>query len=422
MSFEFLPQKLVYGGEALGYAEGRTVLAPYALPGERLEVEAVHTTKGVVHARPVRILEAARERIEAPCPYFSRCGGCHYQHLGIEQQVNWKVEILRETLRRIGKIAWEGEIRVHQADPWRYRNQAQLKVFESEPGRVEIGFFEADSHRLVPIDECLILSPRLNKILGELRRPERLSQLNRCQGIELMADDRDEQVRITFHGRFPKRQAKLLAAELLEQIEGVAAVVFSGDQGVDAYGEAILTYRVGEFHYQASPSSFFQASRHLLSKFAGSVTETEPGDLALDLYAGVGLLTLPLARRFKRVIGVESHPAAVRDLAANAALHGLDRLKAVRQKAFEFLRRFAQTAPDLVVLDPPRTGAGKPTLKRLAELRPRRIHYAACNPPTWGRDLAYLVQSGYRLESVEMFDFFPQTYHIECLARLIRHD
>ncbi len=422
MSFEFSPHKLVYGGESLGYAEGQTVLAPYALPGERLEVEALRTAKGVVHARPLRVLEAAPERIVPPCPYFSRCGGCHYQHLGIEHQLKWKVEILRETLRRIGKIVWDQEIPVHQANPWNYRNQAQLKVAAIEPGQVEVGFFEAESHRLVPVDECKIISPRLNAVLNELRQPESLGRLGGCREIDLLADDRDAQVRVTFLGNFAKREAEDWAADLLEKVEGVAAVVFAGEQHSAIYGDAGLTYQVGEFHYEISPGSFFQASRYLLPEFVNSATETEPGELALDLYAGVGLLTLPLARRFKRVIGVESHPGAARDLEANTAMHGLERVQAVRQTAFEFLRRFAQTGPDLVILDPPRAGVGKPTLKRLTELRPRRFHYAACSPPTWARDLAYLVGQGYRLERVEMFDFFPHTYHIECLARLIRQD
>ena len=147
MQFEFSPHKLVYGGEALGHAEGRTVLAPYALPGERLEVETTRVAKGVVHARPLRILEAAPERVNPPCPYFGRCGGCHYQHLGVEHQVRWKSEIVRETLQRIGKISWDREIKVHQASPWNYRNQAQLKVAKDESGEVALGFFACAKDR-----------------------------------------------------------------------------------------------------------------------------------------------------------------------------------------------------------------------------------------------------------------------------------
>ncbi len=420
MSFEVSPHKLVYGGEALGYAQGQTILVSGALPGELLEVEPVRTAKGVVHARPLRILQAAPERVSPPCPYFAQCGGCHYQHLDIERQLAWKSEILRETLRRIGKIVWDQEITVHHQDPWNYRNQAQVKVVTDESGRPQLGFFEAESHHLVPIDECMILSPRLNAVLGQLRRPECVDRLVKCREIELLANDRDDQVRITFLGYFTHRESEELATNLLEQAEGVTGVVFAGHQAPTVYGDATLAYQVGEFQYQVSPGSFFQASRHLLKEFVDAVTATEEGEFALDLYAGVGLLTLPLARRFKQVIGVESHPAASGDLEANAALHGLDRVRASGQSASDFLRRFAQTAPDFVVLDPPRTGAGKGVLKRLVELQPRCIHYAACHPPTWARDLAYLLGQGYRLERVAIFDFFPHTYHIECLARLIR--
>ena len=406
----------------MGHAQGRAVLVPRALPGERLEVEPVRVAKGVVHARPLQVLEAAPERISPSCRYFGRCGGCHYQHLDVEHQVAWKVEIVRETLKRIGKIAWDRKITVHQASPWNYRNQAQLKVAQNESGEVALGFFEGESHRLVSIDECLILSPRLNEVLGHLRQEQWLDRLRECREVELLANEQDNQVRITLLGNFETGESELLAEDLLRQVDGVVAVAFYDGQRARVFGESAFTYRVGEFKYQLSAGAFFQSSRHLLPEFVTAVTETAPGDLALDLYAGVGLFTLPLARRFRQVIGVEAHPAAARDLEANARSHGLKHVRAAGQSAVDFLRRFAQTGPDLVVLDPPRSGAGKSTLKYLVDLRPRRVHYVACHPPTWARDLACLLERNYRLEEVEMFDCFPQTYHIECLARLVRQD
>ena len=422
MPFEFSPQKLVYGGEALGHAEGRTVLAPRALPGERLEVETVRFAKGVVHARPVRILHAAPERISPPCPYFGRCGGCHYQHLDIEHQLRWKREIVRETLQRIGKIVWEGDIEIHQASPWNYRNQAQLKVAANESGELALGFFAGESHQLVPIDECLILSPRLNQTLAQLRRPEWTNRLGGCREVELLAGDHDEKVRIALHGSPATEPPESLAEDIMSRMDGVVAVAFHDRRNSQVFGQSDFSYQVGEYKYQLSAGAFFQSSRYLLPELASTVTETAPGNLALDLYAGVGLFTLPLARRFRQVIGVESHPAAVRDLKANAASHGYEHVRAVGQPTAEFLRRFAQTQPDLVVLDPPRFGAGKSTLKSLVDLQPQCIHYVACHPPTWARDLAYLLNANYRLEGVEMFDCFPHTYHIECLARLVRGD
>jgi 23S rRNA (uracil1939-C5)-methyltransferase len=420
--FEFSPQKLVYGGEALGHAEGRTVLAPRALPGERLEVESVRVAKGVVHARPLRILESAPERVVPPCRYFGRCGGCHYQHLDIEHQLRWKSEILRETLQRIGKITWDGGITIHQANPWNYRNQAQLKVAENESGEVSLGFFEGESHQLVPIDECLILSPRLNQVLCQLRGPDWAGRLRDCREVELLADDQDDRIRITLHRNPEAGEPEQLAGDLLRLMDGVVAVAFLEGRKTQVFGQPDFIYQVGEFKYQVSAGAFFQSSRYLLSELVKAVTETPSGDLALDLYAGVGLFTLPLARRFRQVIGVESHPAAARDLKANAASHGLEHVRAVGQPTSDFLRRFAQTQPDLVILDPPRCGAGKSTLKYLVDLQPQRVHYVACHPPTWARDLAYLLSRNYHLEGVEMFDCFPHTYHIECLARLVRQD
>jgi 23S rRNA (uracil1939-C5)-methyltransferase len=429
--FEFSPQKLVYGGEALGYHEGRTVLVPRALPGERLGVEELRVAKGVVHVRPLRVLAAAPERAEPPCPYFGRCGGCHYQHLAVELQPVAKREILRETLRRIGKLVWEAEIPVHAAQPWGYRNQAQLKVASQPDGSVALGFFEAESHRLFPVGTCLILSPRLNAVLAELRRPEILPRLAGTDEIDLLADDRDEQVMITLRARFEfheSREIDTLAQDLLARLPGAASVAAESiERGgeLKVYGKPSLVYRVGDFGYNVSPESFFQASRFLIPQLVSAVARNCAGNergLALDLYAGVGLLSLPLARSFAEVVAVEANRTAAADLAANARAHGLANLRAVNQSVFDFLRRFARGAPDLVVLDPPRAGLEASAIKLLAALRPRHITYVSCHPPTLARDLGYLAAHSFRLTAVELFDFFPQTFHIEALAKLVRSD
>ena len=389
--FELIPQKLVYGGEALGHHEGRPVLVPRALPGERLEVEAVRTAKGVVRARPLRILAAAPERVDPPCPYFGRCGGCQVQHQSPQHQTTSKREILRETLRRIGKIIWDSEIPLHTAHPWNYRNQAQIKVARQPDGRVALGFFEAESHRLFPVDICLILSPRLNAILGQLRGEEWCKRLTECREIELLADDRDEQVMITLRGSLSLEEGEELAQDCMARLPGVVSVAIEQGQSLQVFGKPTLGYRVGEFQYRISPGSFFQASRFLLPEFLAAATSegsrsgdsdfrppgADPRVLALDLFAGVGLLTLPLARRFSEVSAVEAQPQATADLAANAEAHGLKNVRAVQETAYDFLRRFARAGPDLVVLDPPRAGVGEQTLKFLSALRPACIHYVS---------------------------------------------
>ncbi len=423
MPFELTPTKLIYGGEALGHHAGRTVLVPRVLPGERVEVEEVRTAKGVVHARPLRILQAAPERVDPPCPYFGRCGGCHYQHLSSQLQPETKREILLETLRRLGRIDWKGETPLHAGPAWNYRNQAQFKIGRQPDGRVALGFFEPQSHRVLSIECCLILSPCLNSVLADLRRPEWAEGLADFREIELFADQRDEEVMITLRGEAASAKGEQTGRDLLERIPGAASVALEFSNRSLVLGKPALHYSVGGLNYRVSPGSFFQASRFLTLDLVTSVTGEERGELALDLFAGVGLFSLPLARGFQRVVAAEANLAAASDLKANAEANGLPNLRAAGETTYDFLRRFAQAEPDLVVMDPPRGGVDAGSLKLLAGLRPRKIHYLSCSPPTLARDLEFLMGHAYQLDSVELFDFFPQTYHIESLAKLTcRHD
>jgi len=418
--FEFSPVKLVYGGDALGFHAGRTVLAPRVLPGERAEVEEFRRQKGVIHAHPLRILDAASERVEPLCPYFGRCGGCQYQHLAYAAQVAAKVEILRETLRRVGQVKWEAPIPAHSGPEWNYRNQAQLKIASPPGGAPGLGFFQAESNRLIPVDACPILSPRLNELLAVLRSEPWISALAYGREVEVLADDRDDRVMLTLAGSWNPQEAEALGARCLAELAGVATVAVTRDANLRVFGEPHLTYRVGECAYQISPTAFFQSARFLLPELAATVTGEESGGVAIDLYAGVGFFTLPLVKRFEHVIAVEAHAPAAADLAANARTAFGKRIRTHGATAYDFLRRCAQMDPDLVVMDPPRAGVGAETLRLLLDLRPKRLHYVSCSPPTLARDLGFLLQHGYRLDTLEMFDCFPHTYHIESLARLSR--
>jgi len=416
--FEFSPVKLVYGGEALGFHTGHTVFAPLVLPGERALVEEVRRQKGVVFARPLRILQASPERIAAKCPYFSRCGGCQYQHLSPEAQLGIKTEILRETLRRLGQIKWEGSITGHSGPAWNYRNQAQLKIGKSPDGVSALGFFEAESNRLVPIDACPIVSPRLNTLLSVLRSEPWISELAPGTELELIANDQDQKVMLTLTGSWLEDEAEALAGKLLAELEGVSTVAIAREESLKIFGEPYLTYRVGEFAYRVGPTAFFQSARFLLPEFVTAVTADVSGGVALDLYAGVGLFTLPLSKRFEQVMAVEVAPQATANLAANARTVPGRKVRAIAGTTFDYLRRSAQMDPDLVVLDPPRAGVGTETLQLLLALRPKRLHYVSCSPPTLARDLGFFLKHGYQLDGLELFDFFPQTYHIESLVRL----
>jgi 23S rRNA (uracil1939-C5)-methyltransferase len=418
--FEFSPVKLIYGGEALGFHAGRTVFAPRVLPGERVEVEEVRRQKGVIHARPLCILEPSPERIEPACPYFGHCGGCHYQHLAPTRQVAAKTEILRETLRRLGQVKWDQPIPAHSGPAWNYRNQAQLKIGKPLDGATTLGFYEAESNRLISIEACPILSPRLNALLAVLRSEPWINELANGREVELLADDRDEKVMLTLAGSWSAEEAETLAQKCLTELAGVSTVAFTQDAGVRVWGESYLSYRVGDFAYRIGPTAFFQSARFLLPELVTAVTAEASGAVAIDLYAGVGLFTLPLSNRFEQVMAVEVHPQATANLAANARAVPGRKIRAIAGTTYDYLRRSAQMDPDLVVLDPPRAGVGADTLNLLLALRPKRLHYVSCSPPTLARDLAFLLKHGYHLDSLELFDCFPHTYHIESLARLSR--
>lgn len=240
--------------------------------------------------------------------------------------------------------------------------------------------------------------------------------------VELLADDRDERVMLTLVGSWNVQEAETVAAKCLAELPGVATVTVIQDARVRVFGEPHLTYRVGECAYQISPTSFFQSARFLLPELVTTVAGESSGGVAIDLYAGVGLFTLPLAKRFEQVIAVEAHPQAAADLAANARAVPGNRIRAHAATAYDFLRRYAQMDADLVVMDPPRAGMGAAILKLLVDLRPRHLRYVSCSPPTLARDLAFLLQHGYRIDTLEMFDCFSHTYHIESLARLSRID
>src|SRR5271156_4213582 len=368
-------EKLIYGGDGLAHHEGSTVFVPFVLPAERVSAETVEQKKKFIRARVERFLERSPERATPRCPHFGVCGGCDYQHIPYELQLKYKTEILRETLRRIGRIEWLGEITAHASPPWAYRNRAQWKVRplgEDGAGGMGIGYFRANSTALCAVEDCAILSPLLLKTLLALRTGVAAGMLPReLREIEAFAGGDDSRLLITatFAG-FPPR-----AQELVDKLRGILPEIESllfhdpSRERMELDGPGYIeceadgsTYRVGHF-------SFFQVNRFLVGELARVVAEDEAeGRLALDLFAGVGLFSVPLAKRFARVIAVESNPAAARDLEANTSgrIARSGRVIEVRSADVEEFLAKLKEKPEFVVLDPPRAGLTPGTIKHLA--------------------------------------------------------
>ncbi len=426
---EITIEKLIYGGEGLAHHDGSTVFVPFVLPAERVTAAPVEQKKKFIRARVERVLEPSPERSAARCPHFGVCGGCDYQHIPYDAQLKFKSEILRETLRRIGRVEWPGEITTHASPPWAYRNRAQWKVRplgEDGVGGMGIGYFRANSTALCAVEDCAILSPLLLKTLLALRAGAAAGMLPReLREIEAFAGGDDSKLLITaiFAG-FPPR-----AQELVDKLRGILPEIESllfhdptrermelDGPGYVEWEAAGTTYRVGHF-------SFFQVNRFLAGELARVVAEDEAdGKLAFDLFAGVGLFSVPLAKRFARVIAVESNPAAARDLEANTSgrVARSGRVIEVRSADVEQFLTKLKEKPQLVVLDPPRAGLTPGIIKHLTRIAPARITYVSCDPPTLARDLAAFAKAGYDISSVHLFDLFPQTFHMETVVGLRR--
>jgi 23S rRNA (uracil1939-C5)-methyltransferase len=386
-------EKLVYGGDGLARLDGRVVFTPFVLPGERIIARAEQEKPGMVRARMVEVLDAAPDRVAAVCPVYGRCGGCHYQHAPYEYQLAAKRAILVEALQRVGKMQPPAEIAVVAAEPFGYRNRVQLHVEEKK-----LGYREARSHKLCAVTGCPVGSPKINQAIAALAAMQRDWRWPKfIKSLEVFTDEREVQINV------------------LETERAVARRFFDwcGAQ-IPGLVEGALDYR-GEF--RVSSNSFFQVNRLLIDRLVEVALTGAEGETAIDLYAGVGLLSMPLARRFREVTAVESGAGAVRDLQFNAERAGLGNLRAISQTAEEHLAQL-EKAPDFVVLDPPRTGLGKAVVAKLIELRPRQITIVACDPATLARDLAGLVSAGYRVEGMTLLDLFPQTYHLETVVRL----
>ena len=375
-------EKLVYGGDGLARLDTRVVFTPYVLPGEKVLCDVQRIKNDLWRGRLLEVTEPASARVTAPCPYFQRCGGCHYQHADYAFQVEQKRSILREALRRVGKIEFDGEIESITGEPWAYRNRVQLHI---EGGA--IGYFEHASHKLCAIDHCPIVSPALNDAISKLQG--NLGQINAT--VELFTNESEMQVNIV--DRVPHS-----IYQVFESLGTSGPLEYDG--------------------FRVSRNSFFQVNRFLVDRLVECAIGGAEGETAADLYAGVGLFAIRLAERFRKVAAVESSASAFRDLEHNVQSRALP-ITAENKTSEEYLAGLNEK-PDLILADPPRAGLGKHAVRDLARIQAPRLTIVSCDPATLARDLQGLLAAGYRIDQMTMVDLFPQTFHIETVVHLVR--
>ena len=432
-------EKLVYGGEGLtrlpanDHGSGKAVFVPFVLPGESVEAVLREEKPGFARARLDEILIPSPRRIDPRCPYFQRCGGCHYQHTDYEDQVEIKTGILKENLRRIAKLELDMELNIHSSPPWNYRNRSRFKV-QIAP-EFAIGYYKFNSHELLPVEQCPISSPLINRALTAVWQLGRAGKVPPgIQEIEFFANSDDTQLLSEVYcSRETAKLTEGFSEELKHALAEISGVEFfvarsanaqgQGDpRQIDSNGVGNLIYATKLASYRVSAGAFFQINRHLTDELVNIVVPgrragQDATGTALDLYAGVGLFSSVLNREFERVIAVESSPTSHADLLYNSPAN----VKAVRVTTEQYLENAAgKLRAELVVVDPPRSGLGERVIKGLVKLKAPRITYVSCDPATLSRDLGRLLRSGYRVEQAHLVDLFPQTYHLESVFHLVR--
>jgi 23S rRNA (uracil1939-C5)-methyltransferase len=380
-------ERLAYGGDGVARHEGLAIFVPLAAPGERLRVRVTERKKNYARAVIEEIIRPSGLRREPLCPYFGQCGGCQLQHISYRAQLDAKADFIRESLKQMARIDWTDPIEIRHSEEYGYRTRAGFKV-EKVGEKTIVGFNRASSHAVCDIEICPVLVADLNRALI-LLRSRVASGLATSREVEAAAGDSS----------------------------------FSFDPQIENLPAGLLTRRVGEFVYYFAPAVFFQSNAYLLEEFVGEITGAARGELAIDLYAGVGLFTLPLTRAFKRVIGIESDKAAYRFAVHNLKANKIDNAEFHCEKVEAWLGRFAQRKrcprPDVILLDPPRTGAAR-AVEAIIALSARRVIYVSCDPVTLARDIRKFVDAGYNLSTIKGFDLFPQTYHVEAVTVLDR--
>jgi 23S rRNA (uracil1939-C5)-methyltransferase len=420
-------EKVVYGGNGLSRQGDQTIFVPFTLPGETVEASCDDTSNGIVEARLSNVINPSQHRITARCDHFGECGGCHYQHADYDEQLAIKRQILHETLER-ADLHTLPAIGIHSGDPWHYRNRIRVRITRQN-GQLRAGYLRRGTTEFLPVHMCSIAAPLLWRTVEALLAVEgdAARWIEAAEEAEVFTNEDQSKLQLTlFLHRQPPGSFDSLCnvlQSIIPELAGAGVAIFESKgkgrktqrfRAGPTWGTPGLNYRAGEETYWVSRGGFFQVNRTLLDKLVALVTHDRRGELAWDLYAGVGLFSRVLTKRFANVVAVE---AAADDLARSFRGHGQ---RAVAATTVEFLRQavLERDRPDLIVLDPPRAGIGSEVCTLLGRLRPASIVYVSCDPVTLGRDLRQMVDSGYRLCELHMIDLFPQTFHQETVAVL----
>lgn len=435
-------EDLTHDGNGVAKVDGYPLFIQGALPDEAAEVHVLKTLKNYGFAKIVRITQPSPDRVDAPCEYFAQCGGCQLQHMTYEGQLKWKQKMVENVMRRIGKIDAPVHATKGMAEPWRYRNKAQIP-FAEQDGRIMAGFYKTKSHTIVDMDRCLIQNTESDAILRELKlelqtlgiRPyNEEKHKGVLRHVVIRKGDATNEVMVVLVTRtaaLPEKEAVIAAIQqivpnvvsIVQNVNNKKTNVIFGDETIVLFGKEAIVDTIGDVKFEISARSFYQVNptqTEVLYKQALDYAQLQGGERVIDAYCGIGTISLFLAQKAAHVSGVEIVPQAIEDAKRNAELNGFTNTYFEAGPAEEVIPRWYKEGKgaDVLVVDPPRKGCDEALLQTILTQKPKRVVYVSCNPATLARDLRVLEDGGYKTQEVQPVDMFPHTAHCEAVAWL----
>lgn len=437
-------EDLTHDGNGVAKVDGYPLFVANGLPGEKAKIIITKLNKGYGFGRLIELYEESSFRVEPPCPIYSQCGGCQLQHLSYEGQLKAKEKQVRDVLERIGKLE---DVQVHPVlgveNPWRYRNKAQVPIGEREGGLIG-GFYQQRSHNIIDMDECLIQIEQNDLVL------QKVKEICSKYGVRAYNEKTNKGTLRHVMARYGKSTGEIMVVmitrtqdipnqkkiieEISQAIPGIKSIVQNvnpkrtnvifGEQTRVLWGEDVIYDFIGDIKFAISARSFYQVNPEqtkVLYDKAIEYANLSGEETVIDAYCGIGTISLFLAQKAKNVYGVEIVPEAIEDARKNAELNGISNAEFAVGEAEVVIPNWYKQGiqADVLVVDPPRKGCDQALLDTIINMKPEKVVYVSCNPATLARDLRILEDGGYKTVEVQPVDMFPQTMHVEAVAKLI---
>lgn len=444
--YEFRIESVTSEGMGVAHIDGFCVFIPQTVDGDVVLAKILKVKTGYAYAKLLKIITPSEYRVPSPCPAFSKCGGCQLMHIDYEKQLYIKKDIIENALKRIGKIDTPVSEMIGATNPFRYRNKMIFPIGIDKSGKKICGFYRERSHDIIELDDCLLGDEIISKIIKSVMdfiEKYKITVYNEEQhkGIvrrlfirygyntnEMMVVLSINAKTLPHYDEFAKNissiSRKIKSVILNFNTKKTNAVL--GDTNAVIFGKETISDTLCGLKYEISPHSFFQINPFQTEKLynkALELAEISENDKVMDLYCGIGTISLCAAKNAKKVIGVEIVEQAILDARKNAEKNGIKNVTFYAEDASVLVPELIENGekPDIVILDPPRKGSDEKTLSSIVKAEPKRIVYISCNPATLARDLRFLEDSGYEIKTVVGVDMFSQTMHCEVVCALQRH-